>query len=86
MLSLAAKYTTMLPTVPSANCTTFSWVRRYGGVDTVLMWPSYPLLGIDDRSSYDLVAAMPGGTCAYAGGVCAGSLLSHTPSRTMPDI
>lgn len=34
---------------------------RYGGVDTILMWPSYPLLGIDDRSSYDMVAAMPGG-------------------------
>lgn len=34
---------------------------RYGGVDSVLIWPSYPLLGLDDRSQFDMVAALPGG-------------------------
>jgi hypothetical protein len=37
---------------------------RYGGVDAVLVWPTYPLLGIDDRSSHDMIAALPGGVPA----------------------
>ena len=35
--------------------------RRYGGVDSVLMWPTYPLLGLDDRNQFDLFASLPGG-------------------------
>ena len=35
--------------------------KRYGGVDSLLMWPSYPHLGIDDRSQYDYVRLLPGG-------------------------
>ena len=35
--------------------------KRYGGLDAVLIWPTYPNMGIDDRNQYDLVADMPGG-------------------------
>jgi iron(II)-dependent oxidoreductase len=34
---------------------------RYGGLDAVLIWPTYPNIGVDNRNQYDLVADMPGG-------------------------
>jgi gamma-glutamyl hercynylcysteine S-oxide synthase len=34
---------------------------RFGGVDSVLIWYIYPNIGIDDRSQFDLVDALPGG-------------------------
>ena len=35
--------------------------KRYGGIDAVLIWSTYPNMGIDDRNQLQMVESMPGG-------------------------
>eukprot|EP00937_MAST-01D_sp_MAST-1D-sp2_P003880 g3880.t1 len=67
--------------------------ERYGGIDSMLIWPSYPLLGIDDRNQFDMFDALPGGVVALRRAVVdlrargVRTLLPYLPwdSYTRPD-
>jgi iron(II)-dependent oxidoreductase len=41
--------------------------KRYGGVDAVLIWPTYPNIGVDARNQLDMLASMPGGVAGVRG-------------------
>jgi iron(II)-dependent oxidoreductase len=45
--------------------------RRFGPLDSVLIWPSYPNLGVDERNQLDLVRDLPGGLPALHDAVAA---------------
>ena len=36
-------------------------IAQYGGVESVLLWPTYPQLGVDDRNQFQFTASLPGG-------------------------
>jgi iron(II)-dependent oxidoreductase len=38
--------------------------RRYGGIDSVLVWHTYSNIGIDSRNEYDLFRDLPGGVAS----------------------
>jgi iron(II)-dependent oxidoreductase len=38
--------------------------KRYGGIDALLIWPTYPNIGVDNRNQFDLTNDMPGGKVA----------------------
>ncbi|MCF0069712.1 SUMF1/EgtB/PvdO family nonheme iron enzyme [Dyadobacter sp. CY261] len=35
--------------------------RNYGGIDVVVLWPTYPQLGFDNRTQFDFYRNLPGG-------------------------
>jgi len=38
-----------------------NYTQKFGGVDSILFWPTYTQIGADDRNQYDLHRVLPGG-------------------------
>ncbi len=36
-------------------------IRRFGGYDSLLLWQSYPNIGVDDQNQFQMLRDMPGG-------------------------
>lgn len=34
---------------------------RYGGIDSILLWPIYPNIGLDESKIFDRINALTGG-------------------------
>ena len=55
------------------NYTVDKWLddveQRYGGVDSVLIWPTWPNIGVDSRNQFEMFAALPGGLPALRSAV-----------------
>ena len=49
-------------------------------MDAALLWPTYPMLGIDDRNAYDMIRSLPGGIDALRAVVLT---LTPTPTLTL---
>jgi formylglycine-generating enzyme required for sulfatase activity len=45
--------------------------QRFGTLDAVLLWPTYPNLGVDERNQLDLIRDLPGGLPALRDAIAA---------------
>ncbi len=41
-------------------------IRRFGGYDNILLWHSYPNLGVDEQNQFEMLRNLPGGVAGLA--------------------